>query len=108
MSLRHSIVSTAGKRVRLTAERWEHIEQRHPELRGLRERVLETVGDPKFVVGGRYGELLAVQQYLVEGRRVFLVVVYRESSKDGFIITAYLTSNVDELERRKRVWPSLC
>ncbi len=108
MSLKHSIVSTSGRRVRLTAERWEHIQHRHPELRGLREKVLETVGDPKFDVGGRYGELLAVRSYTEEGKRLFLVVVYREFSKDGFIITAYLTSNVDELERRKRVWPSLC
>ncbi len=84
------------------------MERRHPELYGWRERVLEAVGDPKFVVGGRYGELLAVRPHAVEGKRMFLVVVYREASKDGFIITASLTSNVDELERRKRIWPSLC
>ncbi len=108
MSLRDSVVSKSGKRVRLTTERWKHIEQRHPELRGLHDRVLVTVGDPKFVVGGRYGELLGVRPQTVEGKVMFLVAVYRESSKDRLIITAYFTSNVDELGRRKRVWPSLC
>ena len=35
-----------------------------------------------------------------------LVVAYRESSKDGFIITAYLASDTSDLERREKVWPN--
>ncbi len=84
-----------------------HIERRHPELRGWRERVLETIAEPNFVVGGRYGELLAVRPSQAMGRHMFVVVVYRESSKDGFIITAYLTSDVTDLKRREKLWPSL-
>ncbi len=29
------------------------------------------------------------------------------SGKDGFIITAFLTSDVKDLERREKLWPSL-
>lgn len=85
---RGEAISVAGKIVRLTDERWLHIEKRHPELRGWKERVLDTVRDPNFVVGGRYGELLAVRSSASTGHARSLVVVYRESSKDGFIITA--------------------
>jgi hypothetical protein len=102
-----TIVSVSGKRIRLTDERWNHIERGHPELRGSREKVLEAVGDPSFVVGGRYGEMLAVRSSGIGHPAMFLVVVYRESSKDGFIITAYLTSDVKDLERRAKLWPSL-
>ncbi len=101
-----SAVSVSGKRVRLSEERWGHIQARHPELQGWRDRVLEAVANPKFVVGGRYGELLAAKSYHSAGRPVFLVVVYRESSRDGFIITAYLTSDTAELERREKLWPN--
>ena len=83
---RDESVSVTGKVVRLTHERWLHIERRHPELKGWKERALETVGEPSFVVKGRYGELLAVKSSLETGPAKSLVVVYRESGKDGFII----------------------
>jgi hypothetical protein len=102
-----TIVSVSGKRIRLTDERWDHIERRHPELRAYREKILECVGDPSFVVGGRYGEMLAVRSLGAVRPRMFLVVVYRESSRDGFIITAYLSSDVKDLEQREKLWPSL-
>ena len=101
-----SVVSVSGKKISLTDERWGHIERRHPELRGSREDVLDAVRDPKFVVEGRYGETLAVRSSDIGRPGTFLVVVYRESSKDGFIITAFVTSYVKDLERREKLWPS--
>jgi len=103
---RGEVVSVTGKTVGLTDERWLHIERRHPELRGWKERVLDTVEDPNLVVGGRYGELLAVKSSPSTGHARSLVAVYRESSKDGFIITAYLTSATSDLVRRKKLWPN--
>jgi hypothetical protein len=73
---------------------------------GSRENVLEAVRNPIFVVEGRYGETLAVRSSEIGRPRIFLVVVYRESSKDGFIITAFLTSDVRDLERKEKLWPS--
>jgi len=36
----------------------------------------------------------------------FLIVVYRELNKDdGFIITAFLTRKIKQLERRQVLWP---
>lgn len=58
------------------------------------ERVLETVAEPDSVFEGDEGALIAVRLYpetpLTEK---FLVVPYREiSAEDGFIVTAYFTS----------------
>ena len=52
MSRESFAVSVQGKRIRLTAERWSHIGFRHPELRGLRDEVLRTIGNPRLVVKG--------------------------------------------------------
>ena len=51
MSSSQTVVSVSGKRIRLTDERWDRIERRHPELRGSREKVLEAISNPDFIVG---------------------------------------------------------
>lgn len=90
--------------IRLTRERWEHIAGRHPEMRGQRNRVLETVAEPDLIQQGDGGELLAVRRFpdtpLTEK---YLVVPYRKTEPgDGFIITAYLTNQPST--RRPVLW----
>jgi hypothetical protein len=52
-------------------------------LAGLRPEVLDALAAP--------GKLL--------------VVVYREAGGDGFVITAFLTRRLSQLDRRKQIWP---
>jgi hypothetical protein len=86
----------------LTDERWAHITEEHGELAELQEEVLETIAQPNRILVGEDRELLAVREHET-GR--FLVVVYRESENDGFVITAFLTSKINALNRRKQIWP---
>jgi hypothetical protein len=90
--------------IRLTEERWHHIVHRHPELAEQRERILETVATPEVIQEGDFGELLAVRFYSKTPlTSKFLVVAYREyKPDDGFIITAYLSSQPSA--RRVTVW----
>jgi hypothetical protein len=96
------VISKAGASIRLTEERWAHIAEEHGELLGMRSRVQDTVAHPTCVYAGQAGELLATKQ--VEAGK-WLVVVYRETGDDGFIITGFLTRRIGALERRKQVWP---
>jgi hypothetical protein len=86
----------------LTDERWTHIAEEHSELARLRREVLETVANPERVFAGGEGELLATRPI---GARKWLVAVYKELEHDGFVITAFLTSRIGSLERRKQLWP---
>jgi hypothetical protein len=97
-----NVLSKNGIVVRLTDERWAHITEEHCELAGMRLEVLEAVGNPLRVLAGGEGELLAVREI---SSKKHLVVVYRESESDGFIITAFLTSKVKPLNRRTQLWP---
>ena len=97
-----TVVSKNSFSIRLTAERWSHITEEHCELAGMKLEVLETIANPTRVFLGNEEELLAIRE-LEEGK--FLVVVYRELEKDGFIITAFLTRRTRALERRKQQWP---
>ena len=79
-----------------------HIIEEHAELAGMRLEVLETVAEPRRILEGGEGELLAVRELEI-GK--LLVVVYRESETDGFIITAFVTRRTASLDRRKQLWP---
>jgi hypothetical protein len=98
-----TIISITGIPMRSTDERREHITEEHGELAGVQLKVLATITQPNRVLAGGSGELLAVQE-LDPGK--FLVAVYRELEHDGFVITAFLTSKINALNRRKQVWPS--
>jgi len=54
------------------------------------------------VYEGDGGEFLALSKRFVPR---YLVVAYRElSSTDGFVITAFFTTRVRQIERRRVVW----
>src|SRR5712691_5222667 len=93
-----------GVPIRLTAERGQHIVHRHPDMEAQRERVLETLVEPDVIQAGDFGTLLAVRLYpQTPLTRKYLVVVYRESSSaDGFVLTAYLASQLSA--RRGTLW----
>lgn len=89
--------------IRLTQERWYHITTSHKEINpdGF-SSILDVVVDPDLILKGDVGELLAVKRGLDER---WLVVAYKENSAtDGFIITAYLTTDSRWLFQRETLW----
>lgn len=96
------VKSIKGVDIRLTFERWYHISEAHVELIGLSYEVLETVNDPDVLVRGLAGEYLALKKL----NKKYLVSIYREiNKKDGFIITAFYTSDLKSLlKKRKIIW----
>jgi hypothetical protein len=95
--------SVTGSAIRLTAERWAHIVDTHCELAGLREELLETIARPDRVLAGVEEERLSIRE--IESGK-WLVVVYRETVGDGFVITAFLTRRHRSLDKRQQLWPS--
>lgn len=97
------VQSKNGVPIRLTEERWLHITEEHSELAGNYFEVLETIETPLAVYEGKAQELLAISEF---APRKFLVVVYKETNdEDGFVITAFITSKIKKIERRKMLWP---
>jgi hypothetical protein len=84
--LAETVFSKNNLPIRLTDKRWAHIIEEHCELAGMRFEVLETRANPLRILRGNAGELLALREI---SRRKYLVVVYRESEDDGFVITAF-------------------
>jgi len=100
--LAETVLSRNNVPIRLTDERWVHITEEHCELAGMRLEVLDTVANPSRILTGGAEELLALRE-ISAGK--YLVVVYREFENDGFIITAFVTTRTQSLDRRKQLWP---
>ncbi|MFH7243002.1 MAG: hypothetical protein ACHWZW_09155 [Spirulina sp.] len=89
--------------IRLPDERWEHITQRHADLLGQQEILLETISNPLRILQGNENALMAIQE-IKPGK--WLVVVYKEENiNDGFVITAFSTRKINALNRRQQLWP---
>ena len=85
--------------IRLTDELWVHIVKTHDEMAEYYDDCLRAIENPDLILPGLHGSLKAVKGY---GKDRYLVVVYRELSKDdGFIITGFFVRNID---RRKALW----
>jgi hypothetical protein len=97
-----AVKSVNNVSIRLTKERWAHVLEEHGELAEFHQSILDAVANPSRVLAGSAGELLAIKE-TQPGK--WLVVVYREDGKDGFIITAFLTRREQSLNRRKQLWP---
>lgn len=97
------VQSKNGVPIRLTEERWLHITEEHSEMAGYYFEVLETLQDPEAVYEGKAGELLATRE-IEPGK--YIIVVYKEVRKgDGFVVTAFLTTKIKQVERRTKIWP---
>ena len=92
--------------LRLTKASWKHISTEHPEVKPYLKRILETVQAPDLIAAGATGELKAIRWFddLHVGPK-YLVVVYKKAiGKEGFIVTAYVTSDLEKVCRRGVVW----
>ncbi len=95
-------ISRNGIPIRLPDDRWQPIIDRHNILTDQQQLVLDTLSNPTRILEGNDGAFMALRE--IEPNR-WLVVVYREDSSDGFIITAFPTRQINSLNRRQQKWP---
>lgn len=98
-----TVNSINGVPIRFTKERWEHIRNSHPEIleENLKD-ILNAISSPDMVLRGDLDELLAVKNV---SRKTWIVVPYKEvDPKDGFILTAYLTTSINWLFKKEIIW----
>lgn len=94
--------SLNGILIRLPSERWQHIIQRHTDIADKKDLILQTISTPDRLLAGNEGAIMAVQA-LEAGK--WLVVIYKEISQDGFVVTAFSTRKINSLNRRQQLWP---
>ncbi len=104
--MEYRIESMNGVPIRLTDERWYHITTSHTDMKNNEELLFETVKAPDMILKGVGDELRTVRFFPdTHLGPKYLMAAYKElSAKDGFIITAYKTSNIDKIIKRGVIW----
>lgn len=97
-----TVNSLNGIPIRLPDERWQHIIERHADIADRKDLVLGAIAAPERLLQGNEGALMAVQS-LELGK--WLVVVYKETQRDGFVVAAFSTRKANSLNRRQQLWP---
>ncbi len=91
--------------IRLTYKQWVHITETHDYMSGCLDMVIDTISDPDYIIHGWVDELIALRHYpktIISKKSV--VVVYKESNDDGFVITAFMTSDPECIIRMDVLW----
>lgn len=100
-----SVVSKNGIEIRLTAERWSHIVEAHDYMAGNQDVVFETIEEPDKIIDGGRSELIAIKHYSKTSiSEKDVVVIYKEYKKDGFVITAFMTSKPEKIVKKGVIW----
>jgi hypothetical protein len=96
----------AGRQIRLTDERMEHIVTEHPEMVALLAIAEQTLAEPERVVTSLSGpdSILYYRSYTatVVGDKLACIVV-KSIDHDPFILTAYFT---DRVKKGDVIWPT--
>lgn len=94
-------ISKNGVPIRLTEERWFHIIETHDEMAGRYDEVLSAIEEPDCIIQGYRDALVALK---AKRKKKFVAIIYKEiSKKDGFVITAFLSSKI-QIEREVVLW----
>jgi len=94
-------ISKNGVPIRITEERWFHIVETHDEMAGRYDEVLSAIDMPDYIIQGYKDAFVALKTIR---KKKFIAVIYKEiSKKDGFVITAFLTSKI-RIEKEVVLW----
>lgn len=100
-----TVISRNAKEIRLTAERWAHIVESHDYMAGNQDKVFEALESPDIIVSGIKNEFIAVKYYIKTSiSEKHVVVIYKDEEKDGFFITAFMTSKPEKVIKKGVIW----
>ena len=89
-----------GFTVRTTADYWQRLVAKHPELADRLEAVKTTLSQPDQVRHSRRD--LTVLLFYRRGVRHWVVAVAKRADGTGFLVTAYQT---DAIKEGEPIWP---
>ncbi len=107
MQMEQIFTDIHGRKLRLTKERFEHIETNHPELKESVELIKITVETPEYIVQSSSDARVELYYHYFYSTPVgdkLLCVVAKNLDTDFFIITVYFT---DKIKKGEIIWKKM-
>ena len=83
------ITDKSKRKVRLTTERWKHIQAEHPQIKNM-EELKTALTDPLKITPSKHDpEQVSYYYHYNKPLKRYLFVAVKYLNGDGFIITAY-------------------
>ena len=91
-----------GNKIKLALDRLNHILITHPEIKGLKDKIGETLKDPDVIKQSIYESKVHIyyKYYKKKPQEKYLVVVTRIDI-NNFVITTYIT---DRIKKGDLIW----
>ncbi len=97
MALVLEVEDKSGRKIHLSNERWNHINQEHPEVAPYLEEIKETLKNPVKLSHYEFDEKVRYYyKYFKEriSKERYLLVIVKYLNNHGFIITAYFMRQI--------------
>lgn len=85
-----------GRQIRLTEERWQHMIERHPEIKNHLSKIQTTIQNPDVIIANHYNRNERYYHKYFKSLKNYLIVIieYRKH----FIITAFIARKIKKGE----------
>lgn len=88
------VIDKSGRNIRLSKERWVHI-QKHPEMTvGQIERIKETLTKPDKILNFEIDSTVHFYFKYYKDSREYLFISVKYLNGEGFIITSFYTDKI--------------
>ncbi len=98
------VISKLSKKIALTANGYEHVSERHPEVSGEVEKMRNTLVNPQVIRKSTYEDKVWLFYRLFDKTpvsRKYLMVGVRLFNNEGIVITSYFT---DKIKMGDEIW----
>lgn len=91
------IKDKSERKIHLSKERWNHINQEHPEISEYAEEIKETLENPTKITDYSFDENVKYYYKYFKDRKSsakYLLTIVKYLNGGGFIITAYFVGSI--------------
>lgn len=94
MNILFEITDKTGRRIRMTKERWNHIQREHPQISNI-EEIKNALEMPLRISPSKYNPEEVKWYYSFNKlHKLYLFVAVKYLNGEGFIITSYYVSRI--------------
>ena len=93
MGIVFTVTDKSGRVIRLTKERWQHI-QKHPGMSSQLEQIKDTLLHPDTITNVAYDPDVRFYYRYYKQRKEYLFISVKYLNGEGFIITSFYTDKI--------------